>query len=61
MAHPSYDFLFGKPALRFLFEDYMQPSAHAWLNFRPAEDPRVSVSAVLDAELDSQAPRRGIG
>ncbi len=24
MAHSSYEYMFGKPALRFLLEDYMQ-------------------------------------
>lgn len=37
MAHSSYDFMFAKPALRFLFDDYLQPSGRGWLNLRPAE------------------------
>jgi len=37
----------------------MQPSARAWLNFRPAEDPRISVSAVLDTPTSE--PQRGTG
>ena len=59
MAHSSYDYMFAKPALRFLLEDYMQPSARAWLQFRPAEDPRVSVSALLDTPTSE--PQRGTG
>jgi hypothetical protein len=48
MAHSSYDYMFGKPAMRFLMNDYLQ-GTRGWLNFRPAEDQRVSVAAVLDA------------
>jgi hypothetical protein len=76
MAHSSYDYMFGKPAMRFLMNDYLQVVSHrmqvcgiacrqcwslsdaicrvlhqgtwGWLNFRPAEDQRVSVAAVLD-------------
>jgi hypothetical protein len=59
MAHSSYEYMFGKPALRFLLEDYMQPSARAWLNFRPAEDTRISVSAALDTPTSE--PQRGTG
>ena len=47
MAHSSYDYLFAKPAMRWLLNDYVCPGGRAWLHFRPAEDPRVSVNADL--------------
>lgn len=59
LAHSSYDFMFAKPALRFLFEDYLLPLGRGWLNLRPAEDPRISVSALFDAPL--QDPRSSTG
>lgn len=59
MAHSSYDFMFAKPALRFLFDDYLLPSGRGWLNLRPAEDPRISVSALFDAPM--QDPRQSSG
>lgn len=37
MAHSSYEYMFAKPAMRFLFDDYVQPLGRAWLSFRPSE------------------------
>ena len=39
MAHSSYEYMFAKPAMRFLFDDYVQPLGRAWLSFRPSEVP----------------------
>ena len=52
MAHSSYDHLFAKPAMRWLLTDYVSPGARAWLHFRPAEDPRISVSADLSGSAE---------
>lgn len=52
MAHSSYDHLFSKPALRWLLTDYVSPGGRAWLHFRPAEDPRISVSADLSGSAE---------
>lgn len=37
MAHSSYDYMFAKPAMRFLFDDYVNALGRTWLNFRPTE------------------------
>ena len=61
MAHSSYDFLFAKPAMRWLLNDYMNPGYRGWLHFRPAEDPRLSVSADLHGGSTEQLGRDTTG
>ena len=61
MAHSSYDFLFAKPAMRWLLNDYLNPGYRGWLHFRPAEDPRLSVSADLHGGSTEQLGRDTTG
>ncbi|KAF8061130.1 ENV9 [Scenedesmus sp. PABB004] len=49
MVKSSYDYLFAKPALRWLFGDYFGPGLNASLLFAPSLDPRLSVKAKLRA------------
>ncbi|WIA23566.1 hypothetical protein OEZ85_000289 [Tetradesmus obliquus] len=49
MVKSSYDYLFAKPSLRWLFEDYMGSGLNTVLLFAPAVDPRISVKAKLGA------------
>ena len=51
MANSSYDFLFAKPALKWLFHDYIDNDAHALLRLSPGEDPRVSITARFHSSL----------
>jgi len=60
MAHSSYDYMFAKPAMRFLFDDYVNALGRTWLNFRPTEDPRVSVAAVFDTPLEDPKQATGL-
>ena len=56
LSKSSYDFLFCKPNLRWLFNDYLPCGLKSLLHFSPPEDPRVSVTVRLglaDAGLDS--------
>jgi len=54
LAKSSYDFLFIKPNLRWLFNDYLPVgAAKSILYFSPPEDPRISVTARFRASLDS--------
>ena len=61
VAHSSYDFLFAKPAMRWLLNDYMNPGYRGWLHFRPAEDLRLSVSADLHGGSTEQLGRDTTG
>ena len=61
VAHSSYEFLFAKPAMGWLLNDYMNPGYRGWLHFRPAEDPRVSVSADLHGGSTEQLGRDTTG
>lgn len=47
MAKSSYDYLFAKPALRWLFNDYFQHGLNSVLFFAPSADPRISVKAKI--------------
>eukprot|EP00878_Enallax_costatus_P040968 GHUV01047391.1.p1 GENE.GHUV01047391.1~~GHUV01047391.1.p1 ORF type:complete len:156 (+),score=10.99 GHUV01047391.1:199-666(+) len=47
MVKSSYDYLFAKPSLRWLFEDYMNTGLNTVLMFAPSADPRISVKAKL--------------
>jgi len=60
MANSSYDFLFAKPALKWLFHDYIDNNAHALLRLSPGEDPRVSITARFDSSLRSTKYRKVI-
>ena len=51
MANSSYDWLFAKPALKWLFHDYLDNNAHALLRLSPGEDPRVSITARVHSSL----------
>ncbi len=54
LAKSSYDFLFIKPNLRWLFNDYLPVGAvKSILYFSPPEDPRISVTARFKASVDS--------
>ena len=53
LAKSSYDFLFIKPNLRWLFNDYIPVGAvKSILYFSPPEDPRISVTARFKASVD---------
>ncbi|DBA96333.1 hypothetical protein WJX82_004926 [Trebouxia sp. C0006] len=60
MANSSYDFLFAKPALKWLFHDYIDNNAHALLRLSPGEDPRVSITARFHSSLRSNKYRKVI-
>jgi hypothetical protein len=47
MVKSSYDYLFAKPSLRWLFEDYFGTGLNTVLMFAPSADPRISVKAKL--------------
>ena len=49
LAKSSYDFLFCKPNLRWLFNDYLPCGMKSLLHFSPPEDPRISLTARLAA------------
>lgn len=51
MANSSYDWLFAKPALKWLFHDYLDNNAHALLRLSPGQDPRVSITARVHSSL----------
>jgi hypothetical protein len=58
MVKSSYDYLFGKPSLRWLFSDYFGEQLNAVLYFAPSADPRISVKAKLGAsDAGEQLPR----
>ena len=57
MANSSYDWLFAKPALRWLFYDYIDNNAHAILRLSPGEDPRVSITARFHSSLRANKGR----
>ncbi|KAL3162528.1 hypothetical protein ABBQ32_010183 [Trebouxia sp. C0010 RCD-2024] len=57
MANSSYDWLFAKPALRWLFHDYIDNNAHALLRLSPGEDPRVSITARFHSSLRANKGR----
>ncbi len=54
MAKSSYDFLFCKAQLRWLFNDYMRPGGRSLLHFSPSEDPRLSVTARLRTDIERE-------
>lgn len=57
MANSSYDWLFAKPALKWLFNDYIDNNAHALLRLSPGEDPRVSITARFHSSLRANKHR----
>jgi hypothetical protein len=50
MLKSSYDYLFGKPSLRWLFNDYFGEGLNSVLYFAPSADPRISVKAKLGTQ-----------
>ena len=54
MAKSSYDFLFCKAQLKWLFNDYLRPGGRSLLHFSPAEDPRISVTARLRTDIERE-------
>jgi hypothetical protein len=58
MAKSSYDWLFAKPALRWLFHDYLDNGARAIMRISPTEDPRISITARLANSLVVQQKGR---
>jgi hypothetical protein len=48
-AKSPYDLLFAKPQLRLLLEEHLRPNILGAVRFTPPEDPRLSVSAKLNA------------
>ena len=54
MAKSSYDFLFCKAQLKWLFNDYLRPGGRSLLHFSPAEDPRMSVTARLRTDIERE-------
>ncbi len=57
IANSSYDWLFAKPALKWLFHDYIDNNAHALLRLSPGEDPRVSITARVNSSLRASKGR----
>ena len=57
LAKSSYDFLFCKPNLRWLFNDYMPEGFKSLLHLSPPEDPRVSVTVRLRGEAELKGRR----
>ena len=58
LAKSSYDFLFIKPNLRWLFNDYLPVGAvKSILYFSPPEDPRISVTARFKASVNSDGKK----
>ncbi|KAK9833715.1 hypothetical protein WJX74_003604 [Apatococcus lobatus] len=51
MSRSSYDTLFCKPALRWLFQDYLAEGLQSVMRFAPPEDPKVSVNFRFGASL----------
>ncbi|KAK9838327.1 hypothetical protein WJX81_004859 [Elliptochloris bilobata] len=54
MAKSSYDFLFCKAQLKWLFNDYLRPGGRSLLHFSPAEDPRMSITARLRTDIERE-------
>lgn len=52
LAKSSYDFLFCKPNLRWLFNDYLPCGVKSLLHFSPPDDPRISLTARLAASTN---------
>lgn len=50
-SRSSYDTLFCKPALRWLFQDYLSEGLQSVMRFAPPEDPKVSVNFRFGASL----------
>uniref|UniRef100_A0A1J3CEI4 Uncharacterized protein n=1 Tax=Noccaea caerulescens TaxID=107243 RepID=A0A1J3CEI4_NOCCA len=57
MLEPSYNLLFGKLALKCLFEDYFEEARHFSAKFllKPMDDPHVDLVASVSGALDSEA------
>jgi len=52
MAKSSYDFLFCKAQLKWLFNDYLKEGGRSLLHFSPTEDPRMSITARLKTDIE---------
>ncbi|CAL9128496.1 unnamed protein product [Musa textilis] len=59
MLVPAYDLLFGKLALRCLFEDYFEQPRHlnTRIMLKPLEDPNVDLIATVSGPLDQTSGR----
>ncbi|XP_042501964.1 uncharacterized protein LOC122079501 [Macadamia integrifolia] len=63
MLESSYDLLFGKLALKCLFEDYFEQAAHfsTRIMLKPIEDPNVDLIATVSGPLDHKAEEKIVG
>ncbi|KAK1410125.1 hypothetical protein QVD17_36658 [Tagetes erecta] len=60
MLEPSYNLLFGKLALRCLFDDYFEDAKHftTKLLLKPTDDPHVDLIATVSGPLDQNTKER---
>ncbi|KAK8933596.1 hypothetical protein KSP39_PZI015544 [Platanthera zijinensis] len=63
MLVPAYDLLFGKIALRCLFEDYFEKGRqlNTKIMLKPLEDPHVDLIATVSGSLDSKTGENVVG
>ncbi|KAH0463797.1 hypothetical protein IEQ34_006583 [Dendrobium chrysotoxum] len=63
MLVPAYDLLFGKLALRCLFEDYFEKTRqlNAKIMLKPLEDPHVDLVATVSGSLDRKTGENVVG
>ncbi|XP_068638940.1 uncharacterized protein [Aristolochia californica] len=63
MLEPSYDLLFGKLALRCLFEDYFEQAGQfsTKLMLKPIDDPHVDLVATVSGPLDRKSQEKIVG
>ncbi|XP_077253668.1 beta-galactosidase [Tasmannia lanceolata] len=63
MLEPAYDLLFGKLALRCLFEDYSEQARHfsTRIMLKPIDDPHVDLIATVSGSLDHKAGESIVG
>ncbi|KAL4205012.1 hypothetical protein AMTRI_Chr01g112610 [Amborella trichopoda] len=58
MLVPAYDLLFGKLALKYLFEDYFENAGHftTSMMLKPIDDPHVDLIATIQGPIDPKNP-----
>ncbi|PKU59726.1 hypothetical protein MA16_Dca015721 [Dendrobium catenatum] len=63
MLVPAYDLLFGKLALRCLFEDYFEKTRqlNTMIMLKPLEDPHVDLVATVSGSLDRKTGENVVG
>ncbi|XP_073155442.1 uncharacterized protein [Henckelia pumila] len=63
MLESSYDLLFGKLALRCLFEDYFEEAKHfsASIMLKPIDDPHVDLIAIVAGPVDHKPEEKIVG